>query len=216
MKKDLDRQTLYESVKSLVENESKHILLAQPKLFTLFSIAFQYLLYRSTKEPGDYIIRIEDSMLANKLTRKAKDEITRKFMNKILLPRKLKYEKSCFYLDFFHIGSWAITKELKQNRIKGALVVKNTSFNPLIDNNLNMTDEDETDEVSESSQSIELPENFFVTSLTHFVPKTITIAYGAEIEGLEPINFGFIKPEEDFELPSDVKISSSVDLDSLK
>lgn len=66
VKKDLDKSTLYEAVKTLVESGSKHIHLDQQKLFTLFSVAFQYILFRSTKHPGHYIIRIEDSMLAEK------------------------------------------------------------------------------------------------------------------------------------------------------
>jgi len=73
-KKDLDKSTLYEAVKTLVENPAKHIHLDQQKLFTLFSVAFQYILFRSTKHPGHYIIRIEDSMLAEKLARKAMND----------------------------------------------------------------------------------------------------------------------------------------------
>ena len=72
-KKDLDKTTMYEAVKSLLEEEAPHLHLDQQKLFTLFSIAFQYILFRSTKYPGHYIIRIEDSFLADKLARKAKE-----------------------------------------------------------------------------------------------------------------------------------------------
>lgn len=44
---DLDKKHLYESVKQLVETEEHpHIHLAQQKLYTLYSIAFQYMLYR--------------------------------------------------------------------------------------------------------------------------------------------------------------------------
>ena len=83
-KKDLDKSTLYEAVKTLVEHPAKHIHLDQQKLFTLFSIAFQYILFRSTKHPGHYIIRIEDPSLAEKLARKAKDETTRKFIGRLI------------------------------------------------------------------------------------------------------------------------------------
>ena len=88
MKRDLNKNDLYESVKALVECESSHIHLHQHKLFTLFSVAFQYLLYMSTKKPGAYIIRIEDSQLAEKIARKAKDLSSRKFLQTLLLPRK--------------------------------------------------------------------------------------------------------------------------------
>ena len=92
--KDLSKEDLYESVKTLVETEEEHIHLDQQKLFTLFSVAFQYLLFKSTKEPGAYILRIEDSALAEKLAKKSKDPSTRRFVQSLLLPRKLKYQKS--------------------------------------------------------------------------------------------------------------------------
>ena len=98
---DISKQDLYEGVKTLIEAESNHIHLTQQKLFTLFSIGFQYLLFQSTKKPGAYIVRVEDGILADKLAKKSKDPSSRKFMQSLLIPRKLKYEKSVFYLDYF-------------------------------------------------------------------------------------------------------------------
>ena len=128
-KKDLDKSTLYEAVKTLVETPARHIHLDQQKLFTLFSIAFQYILFRSTKHPGHYIIRIEDSLLAEKLAKKAKDETTRKFMMRLLVPRRLAYGNSTFHLDYFPLATWGTTKDLPKEKIQGAIVVKNTSHN---------------------------------------------------------------------------------------
>ncbi|MBT6326248.1 MAG: hypothetical protein HOJ35_09780, partial [Bdellovibrionales bacterium] len=129
MKRDLPKQRLYDSVKILIDEQEKegHLQLSQQKLFTLYSIAFQYLLFSSTKDPGAYIIRIEDSSLAEKLAKKSKDKSSRNFLQSLLLPRKLKFQKSVFYLDFFHLGTWNLTNEIPQNKIKAALIVKNSS-----------------------------------------------------------------------------------------
>jgi hypothetical protein len=198
--RDLEREQLYESVKALVECDAPHIHLNQPKLFTLFSIAFQYMLFLSTKKPGHYIIRIEDSYLADKLQKKAKDQITRNFLQKILLPRKLKYNNSFFYIDFFHIGSWALTNELPKNKVMGALIVKNTTQAPLT-----------TDEPTEDTPVVELPENFYLDSLLSFVPHTVTIAYEHKYDQLKVVNFPFIKEEK--KVIKGVKIADHLDFD---
>ncbi|MEX1099848.1 MAG: hypothetical protein WEB87_05450, partial [Bacteriovoracaceae bacterium] len=88
--RDLTKEALYEGVKLLVDSDSSHIHLPQQKLYTLFSIGFQYLLYKSTKEAGHYIIRVEDSYLLDKLQKKSKDQSTRRFMQSLALPRRLK------------------------------------------------------------------------------------------------------------------------------
>lgn len=88
---DLSKEHLYEGVKQLVEAETNKIHLNQPKLYTLMSLGFQYLLYLSTKTPGAYLIRIEESILADKLMKKSKDPSTRKFLAKLLTTRKLNY-----------------------------------------------------------------------------------------------------------------------------
>ena len=77
MSGDITKQDLYEGVKTLIETDALHIHLTQQKLFTLFSVGFQYLLFESTRNPGAYIIRVEDGYLADKLAKKSKDPSTR-------------------------------------------------------------------------------------------------------------------------------------------
>lgn len=202
-KKDLDKSTLYEAVKTLVESPAQHIHLDQQKLFTLFSIAFQYILFRSTKHPGHYIIRIEDSMLAEKLARKAKDETTRKFMGRLIIPRRLAYGNSTFHLDYFPLTTWGVTKDLPKEKIQGAIIVKNTSHNPLID-------ESDFRHVSDDDQAIALfGKNYYLSTLMDISPRTITIAYEEEFEGLEPIQFDFIEEREE-RMVDGVRISGDI------
>lgn len=206
---DLTKEQLYESVKTLVETESKHIHLFQQKLFTLYSIAFQYFLFRSMRDKGHYIIRIEDSFLAEKLARKSKDENTRKFMDKLLVPRRLRYQESTFHLDYFNITSWGATSDIPQERIKGALIVKNTSNNPVIDE----TDFRSLETIS--AQNDGKPLNYYYTSLMEFVPRTIVIAFEQEYENVTKIGFPFIK-DKDKETLSGVKVSQEIDLSQIK
>lgn len=202
-KKDLDKSTLYEAVKTLVENPAKHIHLDQQKLFTLFSIAFQYILFRSTKHPGHYIIRIEDSMLAEKLARKAKDETTRKFLERLLIPRRLTYGNSTFHLDYFPLATWGVTKDLPKEKIQGAIIVKNTSHNPLID-------ESDFRHVTLDDQAVELfGKHYYLNSLMDIAPRTITIAFEEEFEGTESIRFNFIEEQTD-RIIDGVRISHDV------
>lgn len=201
----MPKEELYEGVKTLVESEQKHIHLSQQKLYTLFSIAFQYLLFKSTKEPGAYLIRIEDSILADKLAKKSKDPSTRKFLQSLLIPRKLKYGKSTFYLDSFHIGSWSLTSDIPKAKLKAALICKNTSDKP-------MTEIDEDDD--QENPHANLPENYFLNSLTEFMPKTITIAYDHEFEDLTKLEFPFIKKEP--ERVSGFTVSKELNLDDLE
>jgi len=204
--KDLSKEDLYESVKTLVETEEKHLHLSQQKLFTLFSIAFQYLLYLSTKSSGAYIIRIEDSALAEKLARKSKDPSTRRFIQSLTLPRKLKYQKSTFFLDFFHVGSWSLTADIPKEKIMGAIIVKNTSSRPMVE--IDLEEGEETDPMAG------LPEDYFLTSLTEFVPKTITIAYEWQNElPLKEISFPFIKKER--ERVAGFTLSKEIDLENI-
>lgn len=190
-KKDLDKSTLYEAVKSLVESPVPHIHLNQQKLFTLFSIAFQYILFRSTKHPGHYIIRIEDSMLAEKLARKAKDETTRKFMGRLMVPRRLAYGNSTFHLDYFPLATWGVTKDLPKEKIQGAIIVKNTSHNPLID-------ESDFRHITEDEQAISLfGKHYYLDTLKEIAPTTITIAFEEEFDGLEEIQFDFIEEKSE-------------------
>jgi hypothetical protein len=205
MKSDISKEDLYESVKTLVECESPNIHLDQHKLFTLFSVAFQYMLFLSTKDPGAYILRIEDSGLADKFARKSKDPSTRKFMQSLMIPRKLKFKKSMFFLDFFHIGSWNLTKDVDPSKIKGAIIVKNTGNKPM-----------EFDEVEDGEEDImaSLPKDYFHTSLTDFVPKTITIAYDYKFDNVKVLNFPFIKQDQEQTI-SGVTIGKDINWDNL-
>lgn len=203
MSNDLTKQDLYEGVKTLIETDAIHIHLPQQKLFTLFSVGFQYLLFQSTKSPGAFIIRVEDGHLAEKLAKKAKDPSTRKFMQSLLIPRKLKYEKSVFYLDYFHMGSWNITNEIPKDKIRAALIIKNTSSRPMIEI-------EAEDEIEENSLTNILKNKQYLKSLMEIVPRTIIIAFEETFEKTTPVTFPFIKKEKERTV-SGVTIHGDVD-----
>ncbi|MBF0301031.1 MAG: hypothetical protein HQK51_20145 [Oligoflexia bacterium] len=176
--KDMDRNDLYIGVKTLLESESSQIHLSQQKLYTLFSVALQHLVYLSTKDPGNYLVRIESSFLAEKLANKAKDESSRKFMEKLIVSRKLKYKDSTFYLDYFHISSWGLTSSFTKNQIKSALIVKDSYNKPLNELPLH-----------------EINNNFdfnYHTSLKDIVKLIVIIAYEEKFEGFTNIKFPFV------------------------
>ena len=206
-KNDLAKETLYEGVKTLIESEAPHIHLPQQKLYTLFSIGFNYLLFRSTKEAGHYIIRVEDSYLLEKLQRKSKDTTTRNFLQKLALPRKFKYGGSVFHLDFFNLSTWANTNELPKDKIKAALIVKNASKKPI-----GMDIAEDEDEQTKTLLA-NLPDDFYMSSLAEFVPKTITIAFDEILPGAQEIKFPFIVDEPKEKVASGVKISSDLNID---
>jgi hypothetical protein len=187
MNNDLTKQDLYEGVKTLIETDALHIHLPQQKLYTLFSVGFQYLLFQSTKNPGAYIIRVEDGHLAEKLAKKSKDPSTRKFMQSLLIPRKFKYDKSVFYLDYFHLGSWNMTNEIPSDKIKAALIVKNASSRPMM----------EMDEAEDDSVPDTIKNGQYFKSLAATVPKTITIAFEETFDETQQISFPFIKKEKE-------------------
>jgi hypothetical protein len=204
MSSDLSKQDLYEGVKTLIETDAVHVHLPQQKLFTLFSIGFQYLLFQSTRKPGAYVIRVEDGHLAEKLAKKAKDPSTRKFMQSLLIPRKLKYEKSVFYLDYFHFGSWNMTSEIPKDKLQAALIVKNTSSKPMMEIEM---------ESEEDSAVIDTIKNHeYLKVLQEFVPKTMIIAFEETFEGTTQINFPFIKKEKERTV-SGVTINDDVEWD---
>lgn len=202
MSGDLTKQDLYEGVKTLIETDAVHVHLPQQKLFTLFSVGFQYLLFESTRKPGAYIIRVEDGQLAEKLAKKAKDPSTRKFMSSLLLSRKLKYERSVFYVDYFHMGTWNMTNEIPREKIQAALVVKNTS------NKLMMEFDEQEDADSAILDTIKNQQ--YLKTLMEFVPRTITIAFEETFEGTTPVNFPFIKKEKE-KTVSGVTINTDID-----
>ena len=202
MSNDLSKQDLYEGVKTLIETDAIHVHLPQQKLFTLFSLGFQYLLFQSTKNPGAYIIRVEDGHLAEKLAKKAKDPSTRKFMQSLLIPRKLKYEKSVFYLDYFHLGSWNMTNEIPKDKIQAALVVKNTSSKPMMEIEMEGAEEDSVPDTIKNGQ--------YLKTLMNSVPRTITIAFEEVFEGTSQVTFPFIKKEKE-RTASGVTINDELD-----
>ena len=209
MQKDLSRKDLYESVKTLVETENKKFLhLNQHKLYSLFSIAFQYILFKSTKAPGVYIIRVENSGLAEKLAKKSKDPSTRKFIQSLLLPRKLKYGKSTFLLDFFHAGSWNMTNEIPSEKIKGAIVIKSASKQVM-----NGTTETE-DAEGNPEDGPKLPENYYIESLREVCPALIAIAHEEEYKDFTTISFPFIKKDKE-KIISGVTLNADIDWDNI-
>lgn len=130
-------------------------------------------------------------MLAEKLARKAKDETTRKFMNRLIIPRRLAYGNSTFHLDYFPLATWGVTKDLPKEKIQGAIIVKNTSHNPLID-------ESDFRHVSDDQQAVQLfGKNYYLSTLMDISPRTITIAFEENFEGLESIQFDFIEEREE-------------------
>lgn len=201
-KRNLDREELYLGVKTLIESEYCHIHLHQHKLFTLFSIAFQHFLYLSTKQKGYYLIRIEDGPLAEKLSHKAKDETTRKFIQRLLVSRKLKYGESTFYLDYFHIGSWSLVSDLPKDQIQGALIVKNTIDCPLQEGDPLLTSV-----LGETP----FPQDYYYTSLREFVPRTTVIAFDQEFPGNVKLAIPFIKDNE-MKLVSGVTMAEDLDI----
>ena len=212
MKDDLSKDHLYESVKQIIDIETKskiHLHLNQHKLYTLFSIAFNYILFNSTKNPGTYIIRVDGPILAEKLAKKAKDHASRKFMESLLMPKKLIYKGSTFYLDFFQIGSWNRTKDLNKEKIKGALIVKNTAKKPLEGKSDTTEVEDEVTTSIPDDAINDLPKDFYISSLTEFVPKVLLVAYEEEFEDFEKVSFPFIKKEKE-PLLKGVTIASDV------
>jgi len=200
MSGDLSKTDLYEGVKTLVESQDEKLNLPQQKLFTLFSISFQYFLFQSTKKPGAYIIRLEDGVLADKLARKSKDPSTRKFLQSLLVPRKLKYDRSVFYLDYFNPTSWNITNDIPKDKIKGAILVKNTQARPMME-----IIEGEDEEVLKS-----ISPDQHLKLLADFAPKLITIGFDETPEGAHDILFPFIKKEKE-RLSSGVKINEDID-----
>lgn len=206
MNDQITKQQLYESVKALVEAPEPHIHLDQHKLYTLVSVAFQYLLYSSTKNPGHYLIRVEDHPLLDKMIRKAKDPTTRKFLQRLSDGRKFKYGKSTFILDYFQMSSWSLTNDLAKNQIKAAMIVKNASSTPFADSRYLQ----ELNELREEGSN--LPDNHYLESLKTFVPRTITIAYDQEVKDSHVIRFPWIKRNE--ASLAGVRIAKDLSIDS--
>ena len=205
--KDLTKEELYQGVKQIIEAETNHIHLCQQKLYTLFSVAFNYILFEAERTPGHYIIRIEDNYLLEKLARNSKDMSSRKFLQKLNLPRRLKYGQSMFHLDFFSFTTWANTNDLPKAKVKGALLVKNA-------NKAVMQDVPEDEEVQAVLAS--MPKDYYLKSLQEFVPNIVTIAFEEEFENMEKVKFPFIKEESNLKPLRGVQISGDVNFDDLE
>ena len=203
---DLSKEDLILSVQTLLNmKDVPHIHLNQHKLFTLCSISVQFLLRYSVLNPGSYILRIEDGILYDKLVKRSKDLSTRNFLQALLLPRKLKFKDSWFFLDFFNVSTWQRTNEIPAEKIKGALVIKNSTNRPMIEPRL-------FDEKTEE-ESI-LPKNFYHSSLQELSPKTIIIAFGETFDNCQILEFPWIKKNE--EKISGVTFSKDLNLEIIK
>ncbi|MFI5390087.1 MAG: hypothetical protein ACHQYQ_01905 [Bacteriovoracales bacterium] len=203
---DLSKEDLILSVQTLLNmKDVPHIHLNQHKLFTLCSISVQFLLRYSVLNPGSYILRIEDGILYDKLVKRSKDLSTRNFLQALLLPRKLKFKDSWFFLDFFNVSTWQRTNEIPAEKIKGALVIKNSTNRPMMEPRL-------FDEKIEE-ESI-LPKNFYHSSLQELSPKTIIIAFGETFDNCQILEFPWIKKNE--EKISGVTFSKDLNLEIIK
>lgn len=112
-------------------------------------------------------------------------------MGRLIVPRRLAYGNSTFHLDYFPLATWGVTKDLPKGKIQGAIIVKNTSHNPLIE-------ESDFRHITEDEQAIQLfGKNYFLNSLMDVAPTTITIAFEDEFEGLETIQFDFIEEKSE-------------------
>jgi len=190
---DLPKGELYQAVKFLTDiNEVPHLHLTQHKLFTLTSVALQYLLYYSSQNPGSYILRIEDSLLYEKLVKRSKDPTTRKFLRALFLPRKIKYKESLFFLDYFHVGTWQKTNEIPPGKIKGALIIKNSHTRPMMETGYVIDSEEEEGQIPNI-----FPQDFYYTSLQEVAPKTLILAFGEDFEGTKKVEFPWIKKEDE-------------------
>lgn len=199
--KDLSRETLLNSIKHLLSCDESHIILDQHKLYTLYSIAFQYMLYLSTKDAGAYILRLENSQLLDKIIQKSKDQTTRNFMHKLSLPRKLKYGQSTFFLDFFNLSSWGMTSEIPHEKIKGAIIVFSASPPPLED--------------SESFSDHIIEKDYYLNLLLDVCPKTITISYDRLFTTSKPqksVQFDFI-PSKNLDAVRGVRLAQNFDFE---
>ncbi len=122
-----------------------------------------------------------------------------------MLPRKFTFGKSTFYLDFFHVSSWNLTKDIPPAKLKAALVVKNTSEKLM----------EEIMEDDEAPNELALfPEGYWYTSLQDASPKTLLIAFEKEFDDTHPIRFDFIKKEREKSLAG-VKMSSDITFDDI-
>lgn len=210
---DLTKEQLVDGVGCILKEidvpESKyplHLHLNQHKLFTLFSVAFQSMLFLSSQSntSGQYLIRLENGALGQKLSQKAKDESTRKFIVKLLIQRKLKYKESCFYLDYFSPNTWFPLAEIPKGRFQGVIIVSESSMREL------------------GEEYAHLGEIPYYTLIKNFCDKSILIdlnknqRFEEQIEPIIKVTIPIIGPkDEDVTLASGVSISKEIDLGTL-
>lgn len=212
---ELSKEHLYEGVKLLVESNSSKIHLTQPKLYTLMSLGFQYILYLSTKNPGSYLIRLEESLLADKLMKKAKDQSTRKFLSKLMTTRKLNFGQSSLYLDYFHPQSWQMTQTVPNQKWKAALVVKGTSPKTFLDIGTEDSSSELDGEGSDKSQSNlnsinPFDENVYLAPLCELPIKVLWIAFEHNTPPqFDQIKFPFI-PDKEEALPGGLTLTQEI------
>ena len=99
-----------------------------------------------------------------------------------------------------------MTNEIPPERIKAALIIKNSSPRPMAE-----LPDDPTPEVA--SGLPQLPEDYYLTSLQSFVPKLIMIAYGHHFEDALEVTFPFIKKKK--EKLAGIVLGQGLDLDTL-
>ena len=73
---------------------------------------------------------------------------------------------------------------------------------------------EESEKALENSSVVnDLPKDFYISSLTDFVPKVILVAYEEEYESFEKVSFSFIKKGKE-RLAKGVTISSDINLEN--
>ena len=101
--------------------------------------------------------------------------------------------------------------DIPKDKIKAALIIKNASKKPI---GFNFDDSEEDEQLKAIINN--LPKNYYLESLKEIVPKTITIAFDEEIDGVTKIEFPFIKEEPREKLARGVSIASDVNFDDLE
>jgi hypothetical protein len=97
-----------------------------------------------------------------------------------------------------------MTNEIPKDKIKAALIVKNTSSKPMMEIDL--------EEGEESTVIDTIKNGAYLKTLMEFVPRTITIAFEETFEGTSPVTFPFIKKEKE-KTVSGVTIHSDIEWD---
>ena len=93
------------------------------------------------------------------------------------------------------------------------VVVKNTAKRPL-EMEGEAVDPEEAEKALESNSVVnDLPKDFYISSLTDFVPKVILVAYEEEYESFEKVSFSFIKKGKE-RLAKGGTISSDLNLEN--